>query len=121
MKSDYIYIKLFSNRNINLSNLKIKLINKCNEIVFDGTIDCFGKIKISICDNEVYKLIIYSDLSIIKIPLIAKKNEVYNINISNNNSNSGKHLVTIMLMDKYNPNIKIKGGKIIIWQDTQFQ
>ena len=122
MTHDYIYIKLYSNVNINLSDLKVKLINKCNKIVFSGKTDCFGKIKIPICANEVYKLIVYYNLSIFKIPLIAKKNEVYCINISNNNNqNKEKHLITIRLMDKYNPNIKIKGGKMIIWQDIQSQ
>ena len=60
-------------------------------------------------------------LSILKIPIIAKKDEVYCINISNNNQNQDKHLITIKLMDKYNPNIKIKGGKRIIGQDIQSQ
>ncbi len=120
MTNDYIYIKLCSNVNINSSNLKVKLINKCNKIVFSGKTDRFGKIKIPICDNEVYKLIVYYNLAISKIPLIAKKDEVYCINI-NNNKNKGKHLITIRLMDKYNPNIKIKGGEMIIWQDIQSQ
>ncbi len=121
MKKDYIYIKLCSNANINPSNLRVKLMNKCNKVVYDEKTDCFGKIKIPICNNEVYKLIIYYNLSILKIPIIAKKDEAYCINISNNNQNQDKHLITIKLMDKYNPNIKIKGGKMIIWQDIQSQ
>lgn len=121
MTNDYIYIKLCSNANINSSNLKVELINKCNKIVFSGKTDCFGKIKIPICNNRVYKLLVYSNFLILKIPLIAKKNETYCINISDNNINPKKHLVTIMLVDKYNPSIKIKGGEIIIWQDIQSQ
>ena len=122
MTNDYIYVKLCSNVNLNLSNLKVKLINKCDKIVFSGKTDCFGKIKIPVCNNEVYRLIIYYNLSIFKIPLIAKKDEFYCIDISNsNNQNKRKRLITIRLMDKYNPNIKIKGGKIIIWQDIQSQ
>lgn len=122
MTNDCIYIKLCSNVNLNLSNLKVKLINKCDKIVFSGKTDCFGKIKIPVCNNELYRLIIYYNLSIFKIPLIAKKDEVYCIDISNSNKqNKRKHLITIRLMDKYNPNIKIKGGKIIIWQDIQSQ
>lgn len=121
MANDYIYIKLCNKENINHYNLKVKLINKCNKIIFDGTTDCFEKVKISVCDNEVYKLVVYSNLSIIKIPLIAKKNRVYCINIRNKNPNNRKHLITIRLMDKYNPKIKIKGGKLIIWQDIQSQ
>ena len=117
MKKDYIYIKLYGNFSISPSNLKIKLINKCNKIVFDGKTDNFGKVKIPVCDNMVYKLIIYSNLSIVRIPLIAKKNEVYCINISGNKEK--KHLITVMLMDKYNPNIKIEGGTIILCQDIQ--
>lgn len=117
MTNDYIYIKLCSNNSISLSNIKVKLINKCNKIVFDGKTDNFGKVKIPVCDNMVYKLIIYSNLSIVRIPLIAKKNEVYCINISGNKEK--KHLITVMLMDKYNPNIKIEGGTIILCQDIQ--
>ena len=60
MKTDYIYIKLCSNESMNLSNLKIKLKDKCNKIVFDGMTDKFGKAKIPICNNDVYKLVIYS-------------------------------------------------------------
>ena len=121
MKKDYIYIKLYGNFSISPSNLKIKLINKCNKIVFSGKTDCFGKIKIPICNNRVYKLLVYSNFLILKIPLIAKKNETYCINISDNKINPKKHLVTIRLVDKYNPSIKIKGGEIIIWQDIQSQ
>ena len=120
MKKDYIYIKLCGNESIKSNNIKVKLKDKCNKIVFEGMTDNFGKIKIPICDNEVYKLIVYYNLAISKIPLIAKKDEVYCINI-NNNQNKGKHLITIRLMDKYNPNIKIKGGEMIIWQDIQSQ
>ena len=119
MTNDYIYIKLYSNVNINLSNLKVKLINKCNKIVFSGKTDHFGKIKIPICDNEVYRLIIYSNLVIIIVPLIAKSNKTYCINIGNNKRK--EHLITVLLKDKNYPNMKIEGGKIILWQDIQSQ
>lgn len=119
MTSDYIYIKFCSNESISLSNLKLKLKNKCNEIVFEGITDNFGKIKIPICNNEVYKLVIYSNLAIVKIPLIARKDNVYCINISNNKRK--EHFVTVLLNDKYYPNIKIEGGKMILWQDIQSQ
>ena len=119
MTKDYIYIKLCSNDSLNLSNLKVKLINKCNKIVFDGITDNFGRVKLPICDNEVYKLVIYSNLSIVKISLIARKDNVYCINVSNNKSK--EHLVTVLLKDKYYPNIKIEGGKMILWQDIQSQ
>ena len=119
MRNDYLYIRLCSNENMGLSNLKIRLKNKCNKIIFDGITDNFGKVKIPICNNKVYKLVIYSNLSIIKIPLIAKKNKIYCINISNNKRK--EHLVTVLLKDKYYPNIKIEGGKMILWQDIQSQ
>ena len=106
MTNDHINKKLSSNKSIRLSNLKIKLEDKCNEIVFDGITDRFGKVKISICNNEVYKLVIYSNLSIIKIPLIARKNKLYCINISDNKRK--EHFVTFLLKDKYYPNIKIE-------------
>ena len=116
MINDYIYIKLCSNENINPGNLKVRVINKCNRIVFEGRTDYFGKIKIPVCNNEVYKLVIYSNLLIVT-PLIAKRNKVYCINVDKNKRK--KHLVTFMIMDKYNPNIKIEGGTIILCQDIQ--
>ena len=119
MTSDYIYIKLCSSESMCLSNLKIKLEDKCNEIVFDGITDNFGKVKIPVCSNEVYKLFVYSNLVIIIVPLIAKNNKTYCINISSNKRK--KHLVTVLLKDKYYPNIKIERGKMILWQDIQFQ
>ncbi len=119
MTSDYIYIKLCSNERMGLSNLKIKLKDKCNKIVFDGKTDNFGKVKIPVCINEVYKLVIYSNLSIVKIPLIARKDKIYCINICNNKRK--EHLVTVLLKDKYYPNIKIEGGQMILWQDIQSQ
>ena len=119
MNKDCIYIRLCSNNNIVLSNLKIILKDTCNKIVYEGITDRFGNIELPICDNEVYKIIIYSNLSIILVPIIAKKNRTYCINI--NNKCIKKHLITILLMDKNYPNLRIKGGKIILWQDTQFQ
>ena len=119
MKRDYIYIKLFSSESMNPSDLKIILRDKYNKIVFDGITDNYGKVKIPICNNDVYKLFIYSNLSIVKIPLIARNDNVYCINIGNNKKK--EHLVTILLKDKYYPNIKIEGGKMILWQDIQSQ
>ena len=109
MKNDYIYIKLCGNESIKSNNIKVKLKNKCNKIVFEGMTDNFGKIKIPICDNEVYRLIIYSNLVIIIVPLIAKSNK------------TKEHLITVLLKDKNYPNMKIEGGKIILWQDIQSQ
>ena len=118
MINDYICIKFFGNDSISLRNLKVQLMSQCNKIVCDGITDCFGKIKIPICgDNGVYNLIIYSNLSMIRIPLIAKKDKIYCIDISSNKVK--KQFVTIMLIDKYNPSIKIEGGKMLLWQDTQ--
>ena len=121
MTKDCIYIKIYNNLGIKTNNLKVKLIDKYNKIAFKGITDNFGRVKIPICDNDIYRLIIYSNLSILKIPLIAKKNKVYCINIINNIANNRKYLVTFMLIDKYNPNIKIEGGNMILWQGTQFQ
>lgn len=119
MSSDYIYIKFCSNKCMNINNLKVELKDKCNKIVFDGVSNYFGKIKIPICDNEIYKLVIYYDLTIIVVPLVARASEIYCINIDNNTK--GKHLVTVLLIDKNYPNIKIEGGNMILCQDTQFR
>lgn len=118
MKKDYIYINLYSDKNVSQNSLKIMLKDNCNKIVFKGITNNLGKIKIPICDNELYNLIIYSNIIII-VPLIARKDKIYCVNIDNNKES--KHLVTIMLMDKNYPNIKIEGGKMILWQDIQFQ
>ena len=107
MKNDYIYIKLYNNEDMSLN---VKLKDKCNKVVFEGKTDNLGRIKIPICNNELY------NLTVIKVSLIAKKNRVYHINI--NNKSNGK-LITILLMDKNYPNIKIEGGKMTLWQDRQ--
>ena len=119
MAKEYIYVKLYNNNGLSSNDVRVKLKNKCNKIVFDGKTNYFGKIKIPVCNNKVYKLIVYYNLTKKVIPLIARANEVYCINISGNKEK--KHLITVMLMDKYNPNIKIEGGKMILWQDTQYQ
>ena len=119
MEKNYIYIKLCNG--INIPSIKLILKNKCNKIVFECFSNKFGKVKIPVYDKEVYRLIIISKTKKITIPLIAKKNETYCINISNNNLNNRKHFITIKLMDANYPNIRIKGGKMIIWQDIQSQ
>ena len=43
MNKDCIYIRLRSNNNIILSNLKIILKDTCNKIVYEGITDMFGK------------------------------------------------------------------------------
>ena len=53
------------------------------------------------------------------MPLIARKDKIYFINISNNKRK--ENIVTFLLSDKYYPNIKIEGGKMILWQDIQSQ
>ncbi len=55
MKKDYIYIKICND--MNLCGIKVILKDKCNKIVFNGITDKFGKVKIPICNNEVYKCI----------------------------------------------------------------
>ncbi len=112
MKKSYIYVKIWNNENV-ISNLNVRLKNKFNKTVFSGKTDCFGKLKIPVCDNEVYKLFVYQ----LVIPLIAKSERVYSININNEK----KQFITTLLMDKNYPNIKIEGGEMILWQDIQFQ
>ena len=38
-----------------------------------------------------------------------------------NSFKNKKHLVTLLLVDKNYPNIKIERGKIILWQDIQYK
>lgn len=38
----------------------------------------------------------------------------------NNNFNKN-HLITVLLEDANNANIKIKRGKILLWEDTLYQ
>ena len=64
-------------------------------------------------------MVVYTNLSIVQVPLIARKNNLYCINIGGHKRK--EQLVTIILMDKNYPNIKIEGGKTILWQDIQSQ
>lgn len=119
MIKDYIYIKIYSQDNINLGNLKLELKDKCNNTIFKGVTDNFGRIKIPVCNNKLYKLIIYTNLMVIIVSLIARKGKTYCINIGN--SKKKEHLITVILMDKNYSDIKIEGGQMILWQDTQSQ
>lgn len=112
MKNDYIYIKLNRKSEIVLKDI-------CNKIVFTGITDNYGNIKVPICNNNLYHLYVCNGLDIKQVPLIARKNELYCININKQKSN--KHYVTILLIDKNYKNIKIKKGEISLWQDTQSQ
>ena len=90
MKKDFIYIRICDG--MNLSKTKIILKDKCNKIVYE---------------------------EIIVIPLIAKRDEIYCININNNFNKN--HLITVLLEDANNSNIKIKRGEILLWEDTLSQ
>ena len=117
MKKDFIYIRICNG--INLGRIKIILKNKCNKIVYEEIIDNLNNIKIPICHNDIYKLFIISGLKILVIPLIAKRDEIYCININNNFNKN--HLITVLLEDANNTNIKIKRGEILLWEDIQSQ
>ena len=117
MKKDFIYIRICNG--INLGRTKIILKNKCNKIVYEEIIDNLNNIKIPIYNNDIYKLFIISGLKILVIPLIAKRDEIYCININNNFNKN--HLITVLLEDANNSNIKIKRGEILLWEDTLFQ
>jgi hypothetical protein len=82
MKKDFIYIRICDG--MNLSKTKIILKDKCNKIVYEEIIVNLNNIKIPIYNNDIYKLFIISGLKIIVIPLIAKRDEIYCININNN-------------------------------------
>lgn len=117
MKKDFIYIRICNG--INLGRTKIILKNKCNKIVYEEIIDNLNNIKIPIYNNDIYKLFIISGLKILVIPLIAKRDEIYCININNNFNKN--HLITVLLEDANNTNIKIKRGEILLWEDIQSQ
>ena len=61
MAKEYIYVKLYNNNGLSSNDVRVKLKNKCNKIVFDGKTNYFGKIKIPVCNNKVYKLIVYEN------------------------------------------------------------
>ena len=117
MKKDFIYIRICDG--MNLSKTKIILKYKCNKIVYEEIIVNLNNIKIPIYNNDIYKLFIISGLKIIVIPLIAKRDEIYCININNNFNKN--HLITVLLEDANNSNIKIKRGEILLWEDTLSQ
>lgn len=118
MKKDFIYIRICDG--MNLGRTKLILKDKCNKIVYEEIIVNLNNVKIPIYNNDVYKLFIISGLKIIVIPLIAKRDEIYCININNNNFNKN-HLITVLLEDANNANIKIKRGEILLWEDIQSQ
>ena len=117
MKKDFIYIRICDG--MNLGRTKLILKDKCNKIVYEEIIVNLNNIKIPIYNNDVYKLFIISGLKIIVIPLIAKRDEIYCININNNFNKN--HLITVLLEDANNANIKIKRGEILLWEDTLSQ
>ena len=117
MKKDFIYIRICDG--MNLGRTKLILKDKCNKIVYEEIIVNLNNVKIPIYNNDVYKLFIISGLKIIVIPLIAKRDEIYCININNNFNKN--HLITVLLEDANNSNIKIKRGEILLWEDTLFQ
>ena len=117
MKKDFIYIRICDG--MNLGRTKLILKDKCNKIVYEEIIVNLNNIKIPIYNNDVYKLFIISGLKIIVIPLIAKRDEIYCININNNFNKN--HLITVLLEDANNSNIKIKRGEILLWEDIQSQ
>ena len=119
MKKDFIYIRICNG--INLGRTKLILKDKCNKIVYEEIIVNLNNVKIPIYNNDVYKLFIISGLKIIVIPLIAKRDEIYCININNNNNFNKNHLITVLLEDANNANIKIKRGEILLWEDTLSQ
>ena len=41
--------------------------------------------------------------------------------ILNNDNFNKNHLITVLLEDANNTNIKIKRGEILLWEDTQSQ
>lgn len=117
MKKDFIYIRICDG--MNLGRTKLILKDKCNKIVYEEIIVNLNNIKIPIYNNDVYKLFVISGLKIIVIPLIAKRDEIYCININNNFNKN--HLITVLLEDANNANIKIKRGEILLWEDTLSQ
>ena len=117
MKKDFIYIRICDG--MNLGRTKLILKDKCNKIVYEEIIVNLNNIKIPIYNNDIYKLFIISGLKIIVIPLIAKRDEIYCININNNFNKN--HLITVLLEDANNSNIKIKRGEILLWEDTLSQ
>ena len=41
MAKEYIYVKLYNNNGLSSNNIRVKLKNKCNKIVFDGKTNYF--------------------------------------------------------------------------------
>lgn len=115
---DYIYIKIKFNNYLGCYRSKIIIKDRCNKTVFKGITDNYGNIEIPVCDNEIYQVYILSNIKTLIIPLLAIKNKTYQIDINNKIDN---HPITLLLIDTNYPNIKIEGGKIVLWQGIQFQ
>lgn len=80
--------------------------------VFEGFTDNYGKIKIPIINNNIYKLIIKIKNKILIVPIFAKKNNKYCIPV---NINQKQNEITIYLKDYNYPEILIKKGEIHLW------
>lgn len=114
MEKDYIYIKVYNNTLFD----KIILKDSNDIVVFTKVVDDSSIIKVPIYDNNLYKLFILSKERTFIIPLLARKEKTYNINTS---INKEPHLITVLLFDANNPNLKIERGQMVLWQDIQSQ
>lgn len=98
---------------IGCSKTHIILKDKKNKI-FEGYTDNYGKIKIPIINNKVYKLIIKTQNKILIIPILAKTNHKYCIPV---NINQKQNEITIYLKDYNYPEILITKGEVNLWDE----
>ena len=115
MDKDYIYVKLMSSNNVCINKIQFVLKDVYNNIVFNGITDNYGGIELPINNKNIYKLLIYSGVGLIQIPIYALKNARYCICINEEKNNKKKNN-KMLLFDSNYPEIQIKKGEIILWQ-----
>ncbi len=110
MNKGFININLSSNC---LGNTTVCLRNKCNKVVYKDKVN-LGKVKLPICNKNIYKLEVCSLGRRITIPIYAVKGKSYNINLDTIENKS--KLKKILIKDSNYNLVNIKEGEITIWQ-----
>lgn len=90
------------------------ILKEKNKKIFEGYTNNYGKIKIPIINNNIYKLIIKMKNNILIVPIYAKKGYKYCIPI---NVYKKENDITVYLKDYNYPEILITKGEVNLWDE----
>ena len=110
MDNGYIYLKI----NGCMGDFRLILKDDCGT-VFDEVCNGYDVVKAPILNKRSYMLFVCSSLGIFGVPLYAIRNRLYCISVDNRNV--VKKNRNILLKDYNYPEIKIKEGEIVLWQN----